>query len=234
MTTAENRFFRPRRRVTLVDFGSTLEVLCLRSLLEAMGVSVLVHFVGAPQDLFAVLDQKETSPEFLVLCGHGTETGFFLGEYGEGIDTSRLVGGCLPAAALKGEIFLPNTIILSTACLSGREAYAQAFLGEAHCYMPHLVRIRTLRICCCSCTSSFTQYWRGEMTLYQPRKGHHRVVRNLIYSRSFTSQWIMSQQSKELWNASALNLLHNRVRPGMLSATGLCYRFSTREHRSPA
>lgn len=133
--SVEAKFFQPRRRVTIVDLGSTLEVLCLRSLLEAMGASVTTHFIGAPQDVFATLDQKEAPPEFLVLCGHGTENGLVLGEYGEQIDTSHLVEGCLPPSALENKISLNNTVVLSTACLSGGSAYAQPFLdGGASLY----------------------------------------------------------------------------------------------------
>lgn len=129
MTSITDRFFHPRRGVTLVDFGSTLEALCLRSLLEAMGAQVTIYFVGAPQDLFAVLNQHDSPPDCLVLCRHGAEDGPVLGEYGAGIDTSRLLGRHLPARSLDGVIALPGTVVLSTACLSGSDAFGKAFIA---------------------------------------------------------------------------------------------------------
>lgn len=127
MADVENRFHRPPRRVSIADMGATHEDLCLRMICESLGASVRMHFIGAPQDVLAVIWQPEDPPSVLIMCGHGTETGFVLGPYADHVDTSFLVDGCLPASSLWGRIALTGTTVFSTACVTGARAFADAF-----------------------------------------------------------------------------------------------------------
>ena len=100
LTLIDQKFFVPRRHVAVVDIGSGHEALCVRSVLENLGMAVTLHAIGTPGDLLQVLGQGDCAPPFLVLCGHGGDSGFMLGSYGPGIETAMLVDGCLPPASL--------------------------------------------------------------------------------------------------------------------------------------
>jgi hypothetical protein len=76
-----------------------------------------------------VLGQGTGAPPFLVLCGHGGDSGFVLGHYGPGIDASMLVDGCLPPASLSGLVDLPGCLVLSLACQTGSADFGAAFLA---------------------------------------------------------------------------------------------------------
>jgi hypothetical protein len=86
-----------------------------------------MHFVGAPQDVLAVIWQPEDPPPFLVLCGHPTEAGVVLGPYADHVDTSCLVDGGLPASSLCGRLALTGTTVFSMACVTGARGFADAF-----------------------------------------------------------------------------------------------------------
>ncbi|WP_184705039.1 hypothetical protein [Rhizobium lusitanum] len=125
----DKSFSWPREPVAIVAIGDSGEALLLRAVLESLGAVVLLHLPGTPDDVLKCLDQGADAPEYIILSGHGDETGFVLGEFVEEIDTSALVKGSLPPANLMSRINLPGKVVLSTACLTGNEAFAQAFLS---------------------------------------------------------------------------------------------------------
>lgn len=129
-------FSWPREPVAIIAIGDTGEALLLRAILESLGAAVLLHLPGTPVDVLKCLGQGETAPEYVILSGHGDETGFVLGQFVEEIDTSALVKGSLPPVNLMNRIKLPGKVVLSTACLTGNEAFARAFLsGGARAYI---------------------------------------------------------------------------------------------------
>ena len=141
----DTRFFCPRCPVEIVDFGGGGEAQLLRSALESLSAVVLLHQIGTPQDLLAVLAQGEACASYMVLCGHGDETGLILGEYaaGLGIDVSMLVEGRLPAAALAGRVDLPGCGVINTCCNGGASEMASAFMtGKLRFYMGALDAVR--------------------------------------------------------------------------------------------
>jgi len=125
----DKSFSWPREPIAIVAIGDSGEALLLRAILESLGAAVLLHLPGTPADVLKCLDQGSIAPEYIILSGHGDETGFVLGEFVEDIDTSALVKGSLPAANLTNRVNLPGKVVLSTACLTGNEAFAQAFLS---------------------------------------------------------------------------------------------------------
>ncbi len=125
----DKSFSWPREPIAIVAIGDSGEALLLRAILESLGAAVLLHLPGTPADVLKCLDQGLAAPEYIILSGHGDETGFVLGEFVEDIDTSALVKGSLPAANLTNRVNLPGKVVLSTACLTGNEAFAQAFLS---------------------------------------------------------------------------------------------------------
>ncbi|MFS8045105.1 hypothetical protein [Rhizobium sp. BR 314] len=125
----DKSFSWPREPIAIVAIGDSGEALLLRAILESLGAVVLLHLPGTPDDVLKCLDQGAVAPEYIILSGHGDDTGFVLGEFVEGIDTSALVKGSLPPVSLMNRIDLPGKVVLSTACLTGSEAFAQAFLS---------------------------------------------------------------------------------------------------------
>lgn len=122
------RFFAPRTPVAIVDLGDSHEAAVARALLEGMGAVTLLHAPGTPEDFLLVLGQEHDVAPYLLICGHGDGTGFVFGEYGEGIDTSALEGESMPPSSVAPRVRLPGCVVVSTACLTGRERFARAFM----------------------------------------------------------------------------------------------------------
>ena len=136
MQTIDETFTVPRKPVSIAAYGDAHEAHCIRGLLENLGAAVSMHLLGTPSDLFVVLEQGESAPPFLIISGHGDENGFVFGEFGPEIDTSALVSGSLPAAAINGHVNLPGKVIVSTACSTGTPEFAAAFTkGGARAYI---------------------------------------------------------------------------------------------------
>lgn len=113
-----------------MEIGVDPEAPMLRSVLESFGATVLLHLPGTPGDILDVLDRPRSEPSLLIICGHGDEHGFVVEEIGDslGIDTSMLIGDDrLPPRAIADRVHLPGWIVLSTGCLTGGPAMADAF-----------------------------------------------------------------------------------------------------------
>lgn len=122
-------FFYPRKPVVIVALGDSAEALLIRAILENLGGAVFLHLPGTPGDVIKCLQRDQNDPEYIILSGHGDENGFVLGEFIAEIDTRLLVDGSLPASALARDIRLPAKTVISTACLTGTDAFGQAFLA---------------------------------------------------------------------------------------------------------
>lgn len=105
-------------------------------MLESLGASVRLHLPGTPEDILVCLKQADNPPPYLIISGHGDENGLVVGEFDRDVTRMELRDGSLPAEALVGNIDLPNTVIFSTACCTGSEAFAKAFIeGGARAYI---------------------------------------------------------------------------------------------------
>lgn len=63
-----------------------------------------------------------------------TKRGLIFGAFRESIDTASLRDGSMPPEVIAQHADLPGTSIVSTACLSGSQAFASAFLENgSHC-----------------------------------------------------------------------------------------------------
>lgn len=133
MTTfkpVDSHFDHPRHPVEIMEVGMDPEATMLRTVLESFGAVVLLHLPGTPEDILDVLDRPGSEPSLLIICGHGDKHGFVVEEMGEGlgIDTSMLVGkDRLPPRAIAERVQLPGWTVLSTGCLTGSAAMADAF-----------------------------------------------------------------------------------------------------------
>lgn len=124
----EKRFYSPLRPVSIINIGDSGEALLIRAILENLGAVVTLHLPGTPSDFLLTLADS-TSPEHVIICGHGDATGFHFGDYGKGIDVSMLRAGHLPPEAIARHIDLPGRIVVSTACKTGAPTMAAAFLN---------------------------------------------------------------------------------------------------------
>jgi hypothetical protein len=124
----DERFDVPRAPAAVVAVGDTGEALLVRGILESLGAVVSLHLIGTPQDFLRVIGQGEAAPCYIVICGHGDETGLVFGDYGEGIDTTALERGAMPPTAMAARVDLPGKIVVSTACRTGSSAFGQGFL----------------------------------------------------------------------------------------------------------
>lgn len=124
----DRSFQTPRPPVSIVAVGDSGEAVLLRAILENLGASVTLHLPGTPGDFLLVLGQGESAPDYLVICGHGDDNGLVFGEFVPEIDTTMLVAGSMPADVIAAAVDLPATIVVSTACETGSEAFSSAFL----------------------------------------------------------------------------------------------------------
>lgn len=124
----DTEFFAPRQPVSLVAIDSS-DVPLIRTVLESLGCVVLLHAVGTPTDFLKVIGQGERAARFMIITGHGTDDGLYFGDYISSIDTSMLVNGSLPPAAIERHVNLPGCTVYTHACFSGTPAMAQAFLS---------------------------------------------------------------------------------------------------------
>ena len=117
----------------LPDTG--LEAVALRSVLEAAGRTVGLHFIATP-DHFRQLIAAQPVPDLLAICGHGADGGLHFGALAEEAGGHELANGFLMPERFAGQVALPGCIVLCTACDSASAALAQAFLqGGARAYI---------------------------------------------------------------------------------------------------
>lgn len=128
MKLIDESFCRARTPVAVIDCGATGEALLVRGLLESMNAVVMLHQPGTPGDFLLLLAEGDRAPKFIVICAHGDENGIILGSFASNIDSSVLVDGILPPTALSGRVNLPGRVVLSTACGTGIDKFAAAFL----------------------------------------------------------------------------------------------------------
>lgn len=110
----------------------------MRAVLEALGCSVTVHWIGTPGDFLKVLGQGETAPRYLLIAGHGDEDkGYYFGAYADFIDTSMLREEYMPAEVIAPVVDLPGCTVISSACAGGVERMGRAFThtGKIRAYL---------------------------------------------------------------------------------------------------
>ncbi len=131
----DNKMFRPVEiefyvhllPISIVQLSGGGEF--LRSMLESLRCVVTLHRPGTPGDFLKVIALGENAPRYMIIYGHGTEDGFYFGEYISEIDTSMLCNEALPAAAIQEKVTLPGCTVISATCYGGQSAMAEAFLA---------------------------------------------------------------------------------------------------------
>lgn len=132
----DHNFFFPRTAVSIIAVGDTGEALLLRAVLESLGASVRLHLPGTPEDILVCLKQPDNPPPYLIISGHGDENGLVVGEFDPEVTGMELRHGSMPAEAFLGNVDLRDTVVFSTACCTGSEAFTKAFIeGDVKAYV---------------------------------------------------------------------------------------------------
>jgi hypothetical protein len=114
--------------VEIVDIGIAMEALLCRSILESLGMMTCLSLPGSPDAIVRALNGATGTASMLVICGHGSDGAFDVGEFGAQIDTSALDEGRLYPRGLEGQSLTVETVV-STCCTTGNEEMAARFLG---------------------------------------------------------------------------------------------------------
>lgn len=96
------------RTVTIIcsDEASTLETVAFRSVLEYLGFTVSVHWVGNKKDFLDLVQGKKETDDLIVISSHGEEGKFFM-PTDESVFFNEL------------KVNLPNKTVLSVGCDTG-------------------------------------------------------------------------------------------------------------------
>lgn len=132
----DTKFYAPKLPVAIAAVGDSTEAHFIRTVLEQFNVVTLLHAIGTPVDFLNVIGQKENAPPCLIISAHGKNGGLVFGEYIDEIDVSSLQDEVMPPSVIGESVFLPGTVVISTACSGGVEAAGKAFLkGGARAYI---------------------------------------------------------------------------------------------------
>jgi len=128
-TSIDTQFDYPRLPISIVALPNDFEARALREILEmCFDCVVTVHWIGTPEDFLKVLGQGETAPRYLIIAGHGDDTGYYFGEYIPEIDTSMLRNEHMPPEVIAPVVNLPGCTVISSACAGGIEPMGKAFI----------------------------------------------------------------------------------------------------------
>ncbi len=114
-------------KVALVALEDIGEALLLRALLENLRADVHLRPIGKPSDFAKAFGAFGGNADFALVSAHGDEGGFVFPEMAEGVDTLVLPGNRLDAVLLTELVRSVPSVVVSTACNTGTDAYAQAF-----------------------------------------------------------------------------------------------------------
>ncbi len=115
--------------ISVVALGDPAEALALRALLESMQHKVDLTRVGEPADVAPAL-RAASSSHITILSAHGGPRGFYMGSFGEAVDTSMMTDDWLPTtAAFDGVGYDPNAVLFCTACATRENGLAQVILN---------------------------------------------------------------------------------------------------------
>ncbi|GLQ52972.1 hypothetical protein [Devosia nitrariae] len=123
-------------KVALVALEDIGEALLLRALLENLGADVHLRPVGKPSDFPNAFDAFGSSADFALVSGHGDQGGLVFPEMAPGVDSLVLPNDRLDAALMAEHVRSVPPIVVSTACNTGTDAFAQAFRSAgAHTFI---------------------------------------------------------------------------------------------------
>lgn len=118
------------RKTVLIAFAdAALEAATVRGAAEALGASVYYYPIGRPSDFLAVLSGNTGFPpaDVTILCMHGEDGAFLMPALAEEVYEPDEPRGPVGPDLIRKALRTGNTVLLSTACTTGREDTAAAF-----------------------------------------------------------------------------------------------------------
>ena len=85
---------------------------------------------GQPRHLVQLLDGSQPRARYLVLGGHGDARGFLLPELAEELHPRQPFHTVMTPEDVKDHLRFDRTVVVSTACSTGTEEMAEAFLSR--------------------------------------------------------------------------------------------------------
>ena len=116
-----------KKPITIVSISDVLEAIALRTLLEGFDYRVTVHWVGSRRELLEILAGNIETDVTVILSCHGTDGGIYMPDERP-----------LPPEEVADTARLADTVVVNLGCLTGSEAFAEAFraAGVAHYVAP--------------------------------------------------------------------------------------------------
>ena len=122
--------------VLMAVFGCDSESQAIRAALEWFGATVIRKGIGRPNDFLDVFAGRNLiDPDYVVLVGHGDDGGFCMDELGESVYLPGEPRGNITAEHITGRVGLRNTVVISTACATGRNSIATALAVNGNSYI---------------------------------------------------------------------------------------------------
>lgn len=116
----------------VIGYDSGKEGQALREALEYFGARVVTYYIGRPKDFIDVLSGENLyeDMEYVVLCFHGDEGEFIMGELGEDVYEENEPKGNFGVTEVKRYARLHHRNVINSGCTLGDKALAEAFLNS--------------------------------------------------------------------------------------------------------
>lgn len=120
------------RKVLIVCIGNTgNEAEAIRQTLEYFGCSVLVKYVGRPQDFIDVLrGDLLFEADCVIISCHGEDGEIVMPVLGESVYTQSEPRGNFGVAEIENYCRIKDKLIINTGCTTGNKQMAKAFAKE--------------------------------------------------------------------------------------------------------
>lgn len=127
-----------KHTVELICIGDALETIALRASFDWWGIDGRLHLIGKASDLVALLDGSYPLAQHVALMCHGVPEGIVLPELGEEFAARERYNRYLSPQDVAEFANLPGSVVLNTGCVTGTQAFADAFLqhGATHYIAP--------------------------------------------------------------------------------------------------
>ena len=114
--------------VDIINLDDDLAAIALRSVTEYWGCTVALHQIATAKQLIQLLNGETALSKHIVFMCHGVEQGVALPELAPELAAEQPYQTVVTPTDFQAFLHLPDCLVLSTGCLTGRPEFA-AFLG---------------------------------------------------------------------------------------------------------
>ncbi len=118
--------------VKILDIGSSLEAIAIRSVLESFNIKVEISFIGRPNQF--IQEINDSSNKYIIICGHGEKNKFLMPILADDIyEKDEPIH--ITSEVVNEKISISNKVIISTCCATGTKELANAFTSKGNLYV---------------------------------------------------------------------------------------------------